>query len=61
MEEFKKVSCPKCGRTVSHYLGGNDSIYRSICPKCKTAFVIYSAGKTALYTTEIKIEFEIKF
>ena len=61
MEVFKKVSCPACGRTVSHHLGGTDSVYRNTCPKCKAVFVIYSAGQTALFTTEIRIELKIEF
>ncbi|MFX1570624.1 MAG: hypothetical protein ACFFCV_19980 [Promethearchaeota archaeon] len=58
--QFKKVSCPKCGRTISHYLSGTDSIYRNICPKCKETVVIYSAGKTVIIT-EISIELKINF
>ena len=61
MQEFKKVKCPACGRTVSHYLGGVGAVYRNVCPKCHATFIIYSAGRTAVFNAELKIEIEIKF
>lgn len=61
--DFAKVICPNCQRTISHYLGGTDSIYRTNCPRCKSIVVIYSAGKTALLTNEVmaRIKIEINF
>lgn len=60
INNFEKVSCPKCGRTISHYIKGYDSIYRNTCHKCKAIVIIYSAGKTVeMIETETKIN--IKF
>ncbi len=65
MQEFEKVKCPYlgCGRTITHYIKGSgmDSAYRSVCPKCGRVVLIYSAGKTMPYNTQLKIEIEIKF
>lgn len=61
--EFKKVSCPNCQRTLSHYISGTDSVYRNTCPKCKNTVLIYSAGKTAIFNTSaiLSIELQINF
>jgi ribosomal protein S27E len=61
--EFEKVVCPNCKRTISHYAkdSGTDSVYRSTCQRCGKTILVYSAGKTALCTTEIKIELKIEF
>ncbi|MFW9969301.1 MAG: hypothetical protein ACFFDF_03810 [Candidatus Odinarchaeota archaeon] len=63
---YKKVVCPDCGRTIAHYLSGENSIYKVVCPKCgsktKHTIIIYSAGKTAIQRSiTTKIEFNIKF
>lgn len=62
MTEFKKVICPFCNRTLSHYIegSGTDSVYRNICPKCGKTVIIYSAGQTALVES-ISIEIKINF
>jgi len=36
-------------------------VYMTACPKCKRPVIIYSAGKTAMLSSELKIEIEIKF
>lgn len=56
--DYKKVKCPDCGRTLAHYLEGDNSRYKLICQRCKNKILIYSAGKTALLI-ETKIEIEI--
>jgi translation initiation factor 2 beta subunit (eIF-2beta)/eIF-5 len=61
---MEKVHCPDCGRVITHYIGGHDSVYSIVCPRCggktKHIIIIYSAGKTAV-STETKIEINIKF
>jgi hypothetical protein len=63
MAEFEKVICPKCSRTISHYIkgSGTDSVYRNVCPRCGETVIIYSAGKTALAEPSILLKIEIKF
>lgn len=66
MQQFKKVTCPDCGRVLAHYIegSGTDSIYRVVCPRCGNAnktVIIYSAGQTAIEKPEIKIEINITF
>ena len=64
--EFDIVKCPRCGRTLAHYIkgSGTDSVYRVTCPRCedKEPIIIFSAGKTAVVKAiETIIEINIKF
>lgn len=45
--EHKPVKCPKCKKTLTHYIEGH-ATYEQKCDRCKSVIKIFSAGQTAV-------------